>query len=77
MRIDVMLDMQGDPGSRYAVVDDFYDGLAYTLTTLVYDADPPLRAASSRYAYSACRAIRCPNPILPRPNVRRSCCRAA
>ena len=40
MRIDVMLDMQGGPGSRYAVVDDFYDGLAYTLTTLVYDGSP-------------------------------------
>ena len=44
MRIDVVLDMQGDPGKRYAVVDDFYDGLAYTLATLAYDAGPPLRA---------------------------------
>jgi FtsP/CotA-like multicopper oxidase with cupredoxin domain len=43
MRIDVVLDMQGDPGKRYAVIDDFYDGLAYTLTNLVYDAGPPLR----------------------------------
>lgn len=44
MRIDIMLDMQGDPGKRYAVIDDFYDGLAYTLTTLAYDEAPPLRA---------------------------------
>lgn len=44
MRIDVVLDMQGDPGSRHAVIDDFYDGLAYTLATLVYDKAPPLRA---------------------------------
>ncbi|MFK0690800.1 multicopper oxidase family protein [Mesorhizobium sp. IMUNJ 23033] len=44
MRIDIVLDMQGDPGSRHAVIDDFYDGLAYTLTTLAYDAEPPLRA---------------------------------
>ncbi|MER9401507.1 multicopper oxidase family protein [Mesorhizobium sp. M0615] len=43
MRIDVVLDMQGDPGSRHAVTDDFYDGLAYTLTTLAYDNAPPLR----------------------------------
>lgn len=44
MRIDVLLDMQGDPGKRYAVIDDYYDGLAYTLTTLAYDNAPPLRA---------------------------------
>jgi len=43
MRIDIMLDMQGDPGSHYQVIDDFYDGLAYTLTTLAYDSAPPLR----------------------------------
>ncbi|QND68457.1 multicopper oxidase family protein [Mesorhizobium loti] len=43
MRIDVVVDMQGDPGKRYAVTDDFYDGLAYTLTTLAYDSTPPLR----------------------------------
>ncbi|QND64688.1 multicopper oxidase family protein [Mesorhizobium loti] len=43
MRIDVVLDMQGDPGSRHAVIDDFYDGLAYTLTTFAYDNATPLR----------------------------------
>jgi len=43
MRIDIMLDMQGDPGSRHAVIDEFYDGLAYTLTTIAYDTAPPLR----------------------------------
>jgi FtsP/CotA-like multicopper oxidase with cupredoxin domain len=44
MRVDVVLDMQGEPGRRYAVVDDFYGSLAYTLTGLAYSADPPLRA---------------------------------
>ncbi|RWK02945.1 MAG: multicopper oxidase family protein [Mesorhizobium sp.] len=44
MRIDIALDMQGDPGSRHDVIDDFYDGLAYRLTTLAYDKAPPLRA---------------------------------
>ncbi len=44
MRIDIALDMQGDPGSRHAVIDDFYDGLAYTLTNLAYDKALPLRA---------------------------------
>jgi FtsP/CotA-like multicopper oxidase with cupredoxin domain len=48
MRIDLMLDMQGKPGDRCAVIDDFYDGLAYTLTNLVYGKDPPIRAATEK-----------------------------
>ncbi len=44
MRIDIVLDMQGEPGRRYKVVDDFYDGLAYRLTQLAYDEGAPLRA---------------------------------
>ncbi|RWA63415.1 multicopper oxidase family protein [Mesorhizobium sp.] len=43
MRVDIALDMQGKPGGRYQVIDDFYDGLAYTLATLAYDKAPPLR----------------------------------
>jgi FtsP/CotA-like multicopper oxidase with cupredoxin domain len=43
MRIDVVLDMQGEPGRRYQVVDDFYDGLSYRLTQLAYTDEPPLR----------------------------------
>jgi len=43
MRIDLLLDMQGKPGRRYAVIDDYYDGLAYRLTSLAYDDRPPLR----------------------------------
>jgi FtsP/CotA-like multicopper oxidase with cupredoxin domain len=43
MRVDVMLDMQGAPGRRYAVIDDFYDGLSYRLTEFAYDEQPPLR----------------------------------
>jgi len=52
MRVDIVLDMQGELGRRYAVVDDFYDGLGYTLTHFAYDtmasggrrpADMPLR----------------------------------
>src|SRR6266446_5501130 len=43
MRIDVLLDMQGKPGRRYRVIDDFYDGLSYWLTQLAYDDSPPLR----------------------------------
>ncbi|MER9653169.1 multicopper oxidase family protein [Mesorhizobium sp. M0152] len=44
MRVDIVLDMQGDPGSRHATIDDFYDGLAYTLVNLAYDKASPLRA---------------------------------
>jgi FtsP/CotA-like multicopper oxidase with cupredoxin domain len=43
MRIDVILDMTGEPGRRYRVVDDFYDGLAYWLTQLAYEEVPTLR----------------------------------
>lgn len=44
MRIDVALDLQGEPGRRYRVVDDFYDGLAYWVTELAYDERPPIRS---------------------------------
>jgi FtsP/CotA-like multicopper oxidase with cupredoxin domain len=47
MRADTMLDMQGEPGRRYAVMDDFYDGLSYRLTEIAYDAQPPLHAQAS------------------------------
>jgi FtsP/CotA-like multicopper oxidase with cupredoxin domain len=43
MRTDIIIDMQGEPGKRYAVVDDFYDGLAYAPTRLVYAKGPPVR----------------------------------
>ena len=45
MRIDVMLELQGEPGRRYAVVDDYYPDLSYNLTSLAYANDPPLRPA--------------------------------
>jgi FtsP/CotA-like multicopper oxidase with cupredoxin domain len=43
MRVDIALDMQGEPGRRYRVVDDFYDDLAYTLVQLAYDEKPLAR----------------------------------
>ncbi len=43
MRADVMLDMRGDPGRTYEVMDDFYERLAYTLVRLAYDPAPSLR----------------------------------
>jgi FtsP/CotA-like multicopper oxidase with cupredoxin domain len=44
MRLDAILDMQGEPGRRYQVIDDFYDNLAYWLVHLAYDKRPPMRA---------------------------------
>lgn len=43
MRVDIGLDLEGEPGKRYAVVDDYYEGLSYTLTNLAYDERAPLR----------------------------------
>ncbi len=43
MRIDVILDMQGEPGRRYSVTDDFYDGIDYAFVHLAYSAAPPVR----------------------------------
>jgi FtsP/CotA-like multicopper oxidase with cupredoxin domain len=41
-----VLDMQGKPGRRYRVIDDFYEGLSYWLTELAYDRQSPLRVHS-------------------------------
>lgn len=63
MRIDVMLDMQGEPGRRYAVTDDFYDGLRYTLTRLAYTEGAPVRA------HPLDAAFRLPQNPLPEPDL--------
>jgi FtsP/CotA-like multicopper oxidase with cupredoxin domain len=44
MRADLVLDMSGDPGQRFAVADMFYRDLEYRLLDLVYEDAPPLRA---------------------------------
>jgi FtsP/CotA-like multicopper oxidase with cupredoxin domain len=63
MRADVMLDMQGEPGRSYPVVDDFYDRLSYTLVSLSYDAVPPVRAHPSDASQ------RLPSNPVPRPDL--------
>lgn len=63
MRADVMLDMQGEPGRSYPVVDDFYDRLSYTLVRLSYDAAPPLRPHPSD------ATLRLPPNPVPRPDL--------
>ena len=43
MRADLIIDMQGEPGHRYKIIDDFYPELSYWLTELVYEAGPAVR----------------------------------
>ena len=43
MRADLIIDMRGAPGRRYAVIDDFYRDLAYKLLDFVYDPGEPIR----------------------------------
>lgn len=43
MRLDLMIDMVGDPGTRHEVRDSFYSTNAYTLTEIVYSDAQPLR----------------------------------
>lgn len=63
MRVDVVIDLQGEPGQSYAVVDDFYEGLSYTLTNLVYDQGSPVRSHPLDASLSLLR-----NP-LPEPDL--------
>jgi FtsP/CotA-like multicopper oxidase with cupredoxin domain len=38
MRVDLVLDMSGEPGERFTIKDTFYEGLEYRLLDLVYGA---------------------------------------
>ena len=62
MRVDLLLDMQGDPGGNYAIIDDFYDGLSYSLTNIAY-AKERLRPAPLN------ATLILPNNPLPEPNL--------
>ncbi|MDX1576250.1 MAG: multicopper oxidase family protein, partial [Kiloniellales bacterium] len=62
-RVDVILDMEGEPGGRYAVMDDFYARRSYRYLDLVYDQAAPLR----RSPLDAPVAL-APNPI-PEPQL--------
>jgi FtsP/CotA-like multicopper oxidase with cupredoxin domain len=64
MRLDVVLDMEGEPGRRYSVTDDFYDGIDYSLTHLAYSNASPIRSHSSDAPLSLPR-----NP-LPEPDLK-------
>jgi FtsP/CotA-like multicopper oxidase with cupredoxin domain len=43
MRVDLILDLAGRPGERFAINDMFYRGIEYKLLDLVYGPEAPLR----------------------------------
>lgn len=63
MRIDIVLDMEGEPGQRYSVTDDFYDGHSYVLTNLVYGNEALLRG------HPLDPALDLPRNPLPQPDL--------
>jgi len=63
MRADVMLDMRGEPGRVYQVIDEFYDRLSYALVRLAYDPAPPLRP------HPLDATLRLPANPVPRPEL--------
>ncbi|WP_436119524.1 multicopper oxidase family protein [Phyllobacterium sp. LjRoot231] len=64
MRTDVIIDMQGETGGRYAVIDDFYPGdLTYTLTHLAYSNERPIRTNAPD------TLLRLPANPLPEPDL--------
>jgi FtsP/CotA-like multicopper oxidase with cupredoxin domain len=64
MRVDIVLDMQGDPGRVYQVIDDFDEDLEYMLVRLAYSKAPPMRPTP----YDA--PVRLPPNPLPEPDLK-------
>jgi FtsP/CotA-like multicopper oxidase with cupredoxin domain len=62
-RVDVILDMEGEAGGRYAVTDEFYPRQSYRYLDLVYDQAAPLRESPLDAAVALA-----PNPI-PEPSL--------
>jgi len=46
MRVDLVIDMDGQPRERHAVFDGFYRGRGYRLLDLAYTGEPPLRSGA-------------------------------
>ena len=64
MRADLLIDMNGDPGSRFQVIDTFYRGLEYRLVDFSYESEPLLRRIKDA------DAVRLPNNPLSEPDVK-------
>jgi FtsP/CotA-like multicopper oxidase with cupredoxin domain len=63
MRIDLILDLIGEPGERYAVTDDFYPTLGYHVVRLAYRGE----RADANYVGQPIQAL--PNNPLPEPDL--------
>ena len=62
MRVDVLLDMTGEPGGSFTIIDDYYAGLPYTLASIVY-------AIERRRPAPPKDALVLPANPLPEPNL--------
>jgi FtsP/CotA-like multicopper oxidase with cupredoxin domain len=63
MRVDLVIDMTGEPGARFQVIDSFYTGLEYRLVDFIY-GDTPLREHPLE------TPIRLPKNPLPEPDLK-------
>jgi len=63
MRADLLLDMTGEPGRRFRVIDTFYRTLEYRLLDLAYADAPPPRDLSEA------KPIRLPENSLSQPDL--------
>ena len=63
MRVDLLVDMKGEPGGRYRITDDFYEGLGYELTRFAYSGET-CNSDHGVGADSGFRRIRCLEPDL-------------
>ena len=66
MRVDLVIDMTGEPKQLFQVVDSFYPAQTYRLLTIVYRDEPPLR---NRPLGSP---IVLPANTMPEPNIERA-----
>lgn len=48
MRVDLVIDGDGDPGARHVVRDTFYKGLEYDLTEIAYEPNRPVHPTADR-----------------------------
>ncbi len=62
-RADLVIDMEGKPGERFEVTDEYYRRQAYMLVAIVYSSDPPLRDSPLD------APIRLPANPLPEPDL--------
>ena len=65
-RADLIVDMAGDPGGRYPVIDGYYKRQTYKFLDLVYSTQAPLRTSPLDASPLSLRQTHCRNRIWPR-----------